>query len=254
MSALPTYEADQLAGLLAILPDVDAVELKLSVPDSDHRSALRSLGIDSLDAQVRQVAFVETPDLRLFGAGLVVRARRTQGKPGDTTVKLRPMLPADVPEGLRRLAGFKVEVDASPQGYTCSCSLTSEVPDKRVKALMAGERELADVLSDDQRGVLLERLPDGIGLADLVVLGPLTLLKAKFEHPSYPRRLVAEMWFLPDGSRIMELSAKCSPQEAFQAAAETKIFLAGHGLELGAPQEMKTRSALAALAAAHQKE
>ena len=103
MTTVPTYDADRLAGLLAILPDVDSVELKLSVPDTDHRPVLRLLAIDSLDAQIRQVAFVETPDLRLFDAGLVVRARRTQRKPADLTVKLRPMLPADVPAGLRDL-------------------------------------------------------------------------------------------------------------------------------------------------------
>ena len=254
MTALPTYDADRLAGLLAILPDVDAVELKLSVPDTDHRPVLRSLAIDSLDAEIRQVAFVETPDLRLFEAGLVVRVRRTQRKPADTTVKLRPMLPGDVPDGLRELSGFKVEVDASPSGYTCSCSLTGEVSDKRARALMAGERPLADLLDDDQRGLLLGRLPEGIGLDDLVVLGPLTLLKAKFAPDGLPRRMVAELWFLPDGSRILELSTKCTPAEAFQAAAETKVFLAGHGLDLGAPQEMKTRSALVALAAALEKE
>jgi len=254
MTTVPTYDADQLAGLLAILPDVDSVELKLSVPDTDHRPVLRSLAIDSLDAEIRQVAFVETPDLRLFDAGLVVRARRTQRKPADLTVKLRPMLPADVPAGLRGLPGFKVEVDASPEGYTCSCSLTRETSDKRARALLAGERRLAEVLDDDQGGLVLARLPDGVGLDDLVVLGPLTLLKAKFAPADYPRRVVAELWFLPDGSRILELSTKCGPAEAFQVAAETKVFLAGHGLDLGAPQETKTRSALAALAAALEKE
>jgi hypothetical protein len=66
--------------------------------------------------------------------------------------------------------------------------------------------------------------------------------------------MVAELWFLPDGSRILELSTKCTPAEAFQAAAEAKVFLARHGLDLGAPQETKTRSALAALAAALEKE
>jgi hypothetical protein len=254
MTALPTYDADQLAGLLGILPDVDAVELKLTVPDTDVRPVLRSLAIDTLDAEIRQVAFVDTLDLRLSESGVVVRVRRTQRKPGDTTVKLRPMLPADVPEGLRELPGFKVEVDASPAGYTCSCSLTAEVSDKRAKALMAGTRDLVDVLSEEQRGVLLGRLPEGVELADLRVLGPLTLLKAKFAPPDYPRRMVAELWFLPDGHRILELSTKCDPPAAFQAAAETKILLAGHGLDLGAPQETKTRSALAALAAALEKE
>ena len=254
MTGLPTYDADQLAALLALLPDIDAVELKLTVPDTDLRPVVRSLGIDTLDAEVRQVAFVDTPDLRLSDAGLVVRVRRTQRKPADTTVKLRPMLPSDVPEGLRELSGFKVEVDASPTGFTCSCSLAGEVHDRKAKELMTGEREPAHGLSDEQRELLLSRLPDGVGLADLRVLGPLTLLKVKFEPEDYPRRMVGELWFLPDGSRILELSAKCDPTEAFQAAAETKIFLAGHGVDLDAPQETKTRSALAALAAAFEKE
>ena len=254
MTALPTYDADQLAGLLALLPDVDAVELKLTVPATDLRPAVRSLGIDTLDADVRQVAFVDTLDLRLSEGGLVVRVRRTQHKPADTTVKLRPMLPADVPEGLRGLSGFKVEVDASPTGFTCSCSLTAEVPDRKARDLMTGEREIAHVLSDEQRELLLSRLRDGVGLADLRVLGPLSLLKMKFEPEGYPRRMVGELWFLPDGTRILELSTKCDPPEAFQAAAETKIFLARHGVHLDAPQETKTRSALAALAAAFEKE
>jgi hypothetical protein len=254
VTELPTYDADQLAGILALLPDVDSVELKLTVPDTDLRPVVRSLGVDTLDAVIRQVAFIDTPDLHLSRAGVVVRVRRTQHKPADTTVKLRPMLPADVPAGLRELPGFKVEVDASPTGFTCSCSLTAEVPDHKARELMAGERELAHVLSDEQREVLLGRLPDGVGPADLRVLGPLSLLKVKFEPAGYPRRLVGELWFMPDGTRILELSAKASPPEAFQAAAETKIFLAGHGVDLGAPQETKTRSALAALAAAIDKE
>lgn len=254
MTALPTYDADQLGRLLAILRGVDAVELKLTVPHADQRRVLLALGIDSLDAVIRQVAFVDTPDQRLFDAGLVVRARRTQHKPGDLTVKLRPMLPEDVPEGLRELAGFKVEVDASPQGFTCSCSLTVEVADRKVRRLLADDSLLGDLLDQDQRALLAARLPDGVAVPDLRVLGPLTLLKAKFAPEGFGRKLVAELWFLPDGTRILELSTKTTPAEAFQVAAETKVFLAGLGLDLGAPQETKTRTALAALAAALEKE
>ena len=254
MSTLPSYDADQLAALLGIIPDVDGVELKLSVSDADRPGVVEVLGIDPLDAQVRQVAFVDTPDLRLSAGGLVVRARRTQGKPGDLTVKLRPMLPQDVPEGLRELAGFKVEVDASPQGFTCSCSLTAEVADRKVKRLYADGSLLGELLDRDQRALLAARLPDGVTLDDLRLLGPLTLLKAKFAPEDHPRRMVAELWFLPDGSRILELSTKAAPAEAFQAAAETKVFLAGRGIDLSAPQEAKTRTALAALAAALEKE
>lgn len=254
MTTLPTYDAEQLAGLLRILDGVDAVELKLTVPFADQRRVLLSLGIDALDAGIRQVAFVDTPDLRLFDAGLVIRARRTQRKPGDLTVKLRPMLPADVPDGLRGLPGFKVEIDASPAGFTCSCSLTTEVTDRRVRRLWADDAVVGELLDDHQREVVLDRLPDDVSMANLRVLGPLTLLKTKFAPDGFPRKMTGEMWFLPDGGRIFELSTKATPQAAFQVAAETKVLLAGHGLDLGAPQDTKTRTALVALAAIQEKE
>jgi hypothetical protein len=84
----------------------------------------------------------------------VLRARRTQRKPGDVTVKLRPMLPGDVPPELRQLPGFKVEIDASPVGYTCSSSLTTRRPDRKVKELLNGDRQLVDLLDDDQQALL----------------------------------------------------------------------------------------------------
>ncbi|MFD6176140.1 MULTISPECIES: hypothetical protein [unclassified Isoptericola] len=244
-----SYDTAQLADILALMPDVDAVELKLTVPGADHRRVLDRLGIDALDATIRQVAFVDTPGLDLSAAGLVVRARRTQRKDGDVTVKLRPMLPAEVPERVRRADGFKVEVDASPAGFTCSCSLTRRVPDRDVRALLGDVGRLPDTLDPEQRALLTDRLPPGTGLGDLRVLGPLTLLKARFAPANLPRRMVAELWFLPDGDRILELSTKAAPGAAFQAAAETKVFLAGRGVDLGAPQETKTRAALAAFAA-----
>jgi len=43
------------------------------------------------------------------------------------------------------------------------------------------------------------------------VLGPITVLKLKFSPEGYGRRLVAEPWFYPDGSQILELSTKCAP-------------------------------------------
>ena len=249
MTTLPTYDPDQLAEMLRILPGVDGVELKLTVPDADHRTVIRTLEIDSIDAVVRQIAFIDTPDLRLSAAGLVLRARRTQRKPADVTVKLRPMLPADVSDELRRTPGFKIELDASPTGFACSCSITAEVSDRKVRELFHGTRTVMDVLTDAQRAVVTDWIPPDVEPADVRVLGPVHILKCKFEPTGYSQRLVAELWFLPDGSRILELSTKSPPTEAFQVAAETKVFLHQHGIDLGAPQEMKTRSTLAALVA-----
>ena len=56
--------------------------------------------------------------------------------------------------------------------------------------------------------------------------------------------MVAELWLYPDGSRILELSTKCAPAEAFDVAARTRVFLEGRGIDLTGAQQTKTRTAL----------
>src|SRR6187401_539064 len=114
---------DDLIRLLELVKGADSVELKLTVPEESHRSAIGALGLDPLQAQIRQVFFFDTPDLALNAAGLVVRARRIQGRPGDTVVKLRPVDPDTLPAELRLSPAVGVEVDAMPGGYVCSASL-----------------------------------------------------------------------------------------------------------------------------------
>jgi hypothetical protein len=60
----------------------------------------------------------------------------------------------------------------------------------------------------------------------------------------YGRRLVAELWLYPDGSRILELSTKCAPSETFQVAAEAKAFLGDRGVDITGVQQTKTATAL----------
>ena len=52
------------------------------------------------------------------------------------------------------------------------------------------------------------------------------------------------MWLYPDGTRILELSTKCKPAEAFQVDAETRAFLSSRGVNLSGEQQTKTRTAL----------
>ena len=114
---------DDAASVLTLFKDADTVELKLTVPASDHRSAVAALDMDALDSQIRQVYFFDTPDLALSDHGVVVRGRRVQGRGDDTVVKLRPVTPSELPGRVRKLPGFGVEVDAMPGGYVCSASL-----------------------------------------------------------------------------------------------------------------------------------
>ena len=110
----PALSDAQLAEIMSLLRGSDTVELKLTVPAAQQRDAIRSLGLDALDAQIRQVVFFDTPDLALDRAGVVVRARRIQGRVGDSVIKLRPLDPDQVGKDVRRLSGFGVEVDAIP--------------------------------------------------------------------------------------------------------------------------------------------
>ena len=104
------FSDKDLVSLMALIRGSDSVELKLTVPESDQRSTIVALGLDPLQAQIRQVFFFDTPELALNAKGVVVRARRIQGKGDDSVVKLRPVVPDELPAALRRLPGFGVEV------------------------------------------------------------------------------------------------------------------------------------------------
>jgi hypothetical protein len=233
-----------LQRLLDLLQGADSTELKLTVPDSEQRSTVTALGMDPLDAQIRQVYFFDTPDLTLNKHGLVVRARRVQRRDNDSVVKLRPVIPDNLPAGLRKFKNLVVEVDAMPGGYVCSASLKGTPAADGVKAVAAGDRPIHKLFSKEQQAFFATHAPEGVGLDDLAILGPINLLKLKFSPRGYRRRLVAELWLYPDGSRILELSTKCAPTEAFDVAAETRAFLANQGVDLSGEQQTKTSTAL----------
>lgn len=234
----------ELAELLALMKASDSVELKLTVPESDQRSAVAALEMDPLEAQIRQVYFFDTPGLTLDRAGVVVRARRVQGKGADTVVKLRPVVPEELSAGLRKQREFVVEVDAMPGGFVCSGSLKGAPERDLVRETASGAHPLRKLLSKEQRALYADQAPDGIALDDLVCLGPIFVLKLKFSPAELGRRLVAEMWLYPDSSRVLELSTRCGTGEAFQVAAEVRAFLAGRGIDISGEQQTKTRKAL----------
>jgi len=83
-----------------------------------------------------------------------------------------------------------------------------------------------------------------VTLDDLAVLGPIFVLKLKLAPKTFDRRIVAEMWLYPDGSRIVELSTKCLPGEGMDVAVELREFLAAKGIPTDGQQETKTKTAL----------
>ncbi len=235
---------EDVTRLLELTRGADSVELKATLQPSAQRHATSALDVDALEAQIRQVFFFDTPDLALNRSGVVVRARRIQGRRGDTVVKLRPVVPDELPDSIRNSDSVTVEVDAMPGGFVCSASMKAKARNEVVREVVRGERPLRKLLTKEQRRFFAAHAPEGLGLDDLALLGPVFVLKLVLTPKALGRRLVGELWLLPDGTRILELSTKCEPSEAFQVAAETRAFLEGLGLDLAPDANTKTKSAL----------
>jgi hypothetical protein len=244
-----TLSDSDLQAALELIRDADSVELKLTLPQEEQRSAIDVLRIDPLKAQIRQVFFLDTPDLQLNRAGLAVRVRRVQGRDGDSVIKLRPVVPSDLPRGLRTSPEFNVEVDAMPGGFVCSASFKGITTNKRIREAALTGTSLDRLFSKRQQAFFADQAPSGLRLGDLSLLGPIFVLKTKWVPQEAVRPMVAELWLYPDGSRVLELSTKCRPDEAFEVAARARSFLTQKGINLSGPQETKTRNALNLLTA-----
>ena len=246
MSGETTLITDEVFELMELVRDADSVELKLTIPESEQRSTIGALELDPLDAQIRQVYFFDTPDLALNQVGVVVRARRVQGKGDDSVVKLRPVVPSDMPAELRSSPSFGVEVDAMPGGFVCSASMKSKVTPTPVWSVAHDGAPIRKLFTKDQRAFYAQHAPAGLELDSLSLLGPIFVLKAVLSPADYPRgRFVTELWLYPDGSRILELSTKCAPADLGATVLDARAFIKGRGIHTGGDQQTKTKTALA---------
>ena len=126
----------------------------------------------------------------------------------------------------------------------CSASFKGVCTGQEVLDVTAGAASLSSLFSKGQRAFYKAHAPAGLSMNSLLTLGPSFVLKAKHQPKDFDRRVGVEMWLYPDGSRILEISTKCLPDEGFQVGAEFKAYLAKQGIMLGAKQETKTKAAL----------
>jgi hypothetical protein len=142
------------------------------------------LEIDPLEAQIRQVFFFDTPELTPNRHGVVVGARRVQGRNDDSVVKLRPVVPDELPDHLRQSKNLVVEVDAMPDGYVCSASLKGTLGRSDVKQVAAGEQAIRKLFSKEQRRFFASHAPGGVDLDDLSVLGLFRATPVRSRRPA----------------------------------------------------------------------
>jgi len=249
-SSTPGLDTEQFAELMELVQGSKSVELKLTIPQESTRAAVEALGLDPLDGQIRLVTFFDTPDLALNKAGVVVRCRRIQGKGADSVVKLRPVVPADLPAELRALEMFGIEVDAMPGGFVCSASFKGVADAAVTKPVSFGKAPIHKVFNKEQRAFYKAHAPEGLELDDLSVLGPIFVVKVRFVPPELAHKLVAELWLYPDGGRIFELSTKCTPSDLIEVYTNVRHYLVERGVDRHGEQQTKTKKALEFFSAA----
>jgi hypothetical protein len=221
----------------------DDVEIKATIPDHQVEAAMRRHDLEQDDNE-RYIYFFDTPDLQLFEAGVIGRARRVVGGVHDSTIKFRPVDPAAVPARWQEHDGFKIEADASEKGVVKSASLTARVEKGLIKRVAAGKEPIASLFAEEQQTFLLTMAKQRFDFANVIVMGPMQAWRWKFTDPGLPWSLTAELWQRDDGARLFEASIKVPLVQAAAASAGFMAFLAELGAERDNGQQAKTRWSL----------
>lgn len=223
---------------------IDAVEIKVTVRPDQELRAERALQVNEETADVRMIYFFDTPDLDLFEAGVVLRARQVKGDDDDSTVKLRPVDPATMLAYWREREGFKMESDWTGDRSVCSASLTAIQQSREIDEVADGERTIDKLFSSEQEGFLQTFAKVPVAFDKLVVMGPIRVLRWKLIHEDFEHQLTVEEWRLPNGDDLVEVSIKVEPDHAPAAQQEFNDHLVKLGLDPQGAQETKTRTAL----------
>lgn len=233
------------------LPEADRtggqhpVELKVLLTDESRR-VVRDAARSPLPG--RSVHYFDTPRLELARRGVVVRVRSVGRCGGDATVKLRRATPVRLPKPLRGHHALAVEVDTLPDERHWSAALRREVSPGALQDVLSGRRSLGDVLSSAQRRLYRSQPHGGPPLRRLRSVGPVHVRRLELARLDCGSRVVAETCRYPDGSRLVEVSAKCSASQAVRAAEEFTALLEDLRVDSAPEQHTKTRAALRLLA------
>jgi hypothetical protein len=223
-----------------LLAGAEAIEIKATIPHKQVAAALKRYNLTERNDDERYIYFFDTPQLDLLKTGIVARARRIVGEEHDSTIKFRPVDPAKVARKWRKYKDFKIEADASEKGVVKSASFSMPVAKGLIKKVVAGDKGIAALFTEEQEAFLKEmsaKIPD---LAKLAVLGPLRAQRWDFEDPACPWPITAELWRREDGATLMEVSVKAPAVQGAAVMAGFLAFLAEVGAERDKDQQAKT--------------
>lgn len=217
-------------------------EVKLSIAPADVAALFRGLALDTVkDVRRRRVTFFDTPTRELRSAGLLLRARIGDGD-DDVTLKARGAIGVRAAQALRDDDDTKPELDRTSRGLLPSVSLSEDVSERRIEDVLAGRhgpRTLAGPKMERVFEDLLGRRPPWERLR---TLGPVDTTAWKLKPAGVSDDVVVELWKLPNGRQIVEISAKNKTTEGPKLHRELQTLLRRLGVDPSNAQETKTQA------------
>lgn len=228
-----------LAQAVSAGDDEDA-EIKLLVQTEKIAEARTALKLAPAADKHYQIYFVDTAELNLLEAGLILRLRDKGNTETETTVKFRPAAGSGPPAGqwdgkLEREREWLIG-----KGENLSYSLKQIL--KGTGLLTKPSENLALLFSDDQKALVKEISKQEFDPASLRLFGPIAAEVWQWKEPAVDDKVSAELWNLA-GQQIFELSRKTKAHdlktkaEAFAAAFDKRVAV-------DPDPESKTRRAL----------
>ena len=237
---------EQTRAQLEIDPAFGSVEMKITARAKDEDEVLEALERADVEPEGREVYFVDTTELTLFEAGIVLRARLIHDGADDSTVKLRPVDPTSIRERWKSDPQLELEVDAVGDRYVTSAKLSAEQDRGEIEDVVKGVRGVRTLFSSDQEEFLGDHAPGGavVDWDRLRLLGPVQVHKWELEPKELGYEVTVEEWVLPDRSDLVEISIKVDPNEAVEANERFVDFLRSRGFDSEGEQQTKTKAAL----------
>lgn len=233
---------DLLAWLSSHGSYAHGVELKLLLATPAGAAARSLTGRTAPRWRTRRHYLIDTPGLELARAGVEIRLRRRARGRHDLAVRAR----RTVDPGSRAAPrDARIELDVLPDALVETVELSRELDADRAGAVVDGSGSPAALLSATQRAWVglgaSDHLDDGV-LDHLRVHGPLLVqrLKVPAAHHGGRRPARLEYCCYPSGRELVELSARCRPDEAPGTAAELEGLLDRGGLTAAAVHRLKS--------------
>jgi hypothetical protein len=233
------------------LEQLDAVEIKVTIKPEEIKVAKDLLELKQDKSEERKIYFCEdiqtfrtTKKLQLFEHGIILRLRKNQDSPDDSTVKLRPVS-SQISDQWRGIEGFKIEGDWVGDRKIESASFTTKQKQGEIEQTLKGKRSLDKLFCQQQERFLKTSIEIEVHLNDLQVLGPVKGFRWQPKLSgslTYPIR--CELWHIPDGRQLLELSIRVQPEQAQVAQEQFMQYLKKHTLDSTGVQETKTRLVL----------